>query len=202
MPALRSAVAAPPVEMSSQPSSIRRVAKSPRPVLSETERRAVGISDRDPGLRIYEKRGHFDSARIDDVLNAEHARREQFGRVGGLNGHAPLSHDRAAIVLVVDEMHRNSAFFRAGFDDGLVDSRTIHAFSTESGEQGGVYVHHTSSIFPDYERRNALQIPRQNNEIDPEFAQQLQKLSAVIGGVEARDVDRSGRSANERRRVG
>src|SRR6185437_15016200 len=77
-PASRSALAVPPVEISPQPSLLRPLAKSMRPVLSETESKAVGISNRNPGFDVEKNGDHFNHAGIDDVLDAEHAGGEHF----------------------------------------------------------------------------------------------------------------------------
>src|SRR6266513_4830545 len=113
MPAERRAVAVPPVEMRSQPSPTRPLAKSTRPVLSETESSAVGISDRDFRFELLEQRDHLHHPGINDVLDGEDASGERFSGIRFVHWNAPLGDDRSAVVVVVHHVHCDATFFRA-----------------------------------------------------------------------------------------
>src|SRR3954464_3381875 len=86
-PAERRAFAVPPVESRSQPRSVRALAKSTRPVLSDTERSAVGISGSNSGFQLLEDRDHLYHPRIHDMLDGEHFRRERLGVVRSVYRH-------------------------------------------------------------------------------------------------------------------
>src|SRR5437762_11146371 len=128
-PAVRSALAVPPVETRSQPSATRPLAKSTRPVLSETDSSAVGISDRDFRFELLEQRDHLHHAGINDVLDSEDASGERFSGIRLVHWNAPLGDDWSAIVVIVHHVHCDATFFRAGGDHRLMHSRTVHAFT-------------------------------------------------------------------------
>src|SRR5258706_14285774 len=112
-PAARNALAVPPVEMRSQPRVTKPLAKSTRPVLSETESSAVGISGSNAGFELLEQRDHLDSAGIHDVLHVEHACGECSWSVGWLDGNPPLRDDWATVIFIVHQVDSCAGFSRA-----------------------------------------------------------------------------------------
>src|SRR5204862_6132143 len=148
MPAERSAVEVPPVEMISQPSWVRPCANATMPRLSLTEISARGMTSQSRGgLHGFGKRhgvpgrrGRQDDGRQQAMLDREHARGQRLGRIVRTDGHPSLREDPAAVVHLVHQVHRSAAFARSAREDGLVDMVAVHPAAAEAGEEGRVHV--------------------------------------------------------------
>src|SRR5690349_8694494 len=113
MPAVRSAVAVPPVEMISHPSWVSPCAKATMPRLSLTEISARGMTDESRGgLHGFGKRhgsargggGKHDGGQ-QTMLDDEDARRERLGRITGQHRNARLRQHGTVIVDLVHQVH-------------------------------------------------------------------------------------------------
>src|SRR6266480_2884536 len=75
------------------------------------------------------------------------------------------------------------------------------AITASIREQGRVDIDDSTGVFLDHTGRDTLQISRQHDQIDAEFAEELEQLRSVVGRVKRRDIDRRGRTPYERWRV-
>ena len=57
-------------------------------------------------------------------------------------------------------------------------------------------------VFIDYQGLNSLEVPSQDDEIDPELAEQAEELGAVVRRIEMSDINGSCGGANEGGTIG
>ena len=77
-----------------------------------------------------------------DALGGEDPGGEARGRVIRLDGASPLQNDLAVIVDLVDGVHGAATLGISVREDGGMNPIAVHAWTTMSGKQGWMDVHH------------------------------------------------------------
>src|SRR6266542_5557935 len=175
---LRSAVAVPPVERIFQPRAVSPFANSTSPVLSDTERRAVGIDLLVSELR--QRRDEIDDSRIHRVLYAENAGGKRLGGVRVMDRNPPLRDNRTAVVFVIHKVHRDSALSVAGGDNRLMHARAVHAGPAVLRQKSGVNVDDSAGITRDDGRGDLFYISGENDQICTRIFELLSQRPAII----------------------
>src|SRR4051794_37882334 len=226
MPASARCLAVPPVETISTPSSLRQRAKSAIPVLSETvisarlTRTSPGavtctsatvstsvIDDHPTRIRGidrhlppgYETYGSWQQLVLDLVDPLPH--NGDVPRIGKLE--CLLKDDRAAVDVLVDEMHGNSGNLHA-----VVDRLLDRAETREGRQQRRMHVHDLVRKAPDEPRREQLHEAGQHHEPGAAALDPVAEDGVALGPVavvllrEDRSLDARGTRPLESARVG
>ena len=113
------------------------------------------------------------------------------GRIGRLYCYLCLKDGVSLVVVAVDEVDCYAGFVFSALLHGFVYVHSVHSFSAELRQQGGVYVDYATWIFINKVFGNQPEKSGEDYEVDVVFAEVFHYLFAVVelGTVEGHRVE-------------
>ena len=123
--------------------------------------------------------GREDDGRQKPVLHFENAGGKAFRCIARKHRNPLLGQDPAPVVLFVDEVYRGAGFTPLRREHRPVNVNPVHPLAAEVRQQGRVHVDDPSAIALDDFSRDALQVPRQDQEFDSMAFEQFQHPAGI-----------------------